>query len=55
MLIAFVTFSDKNCHADCYVKYQLKFSTSRILKTSEFLKSQFMLVIYICHNSLQLH
>jgi len=40
-----VTFSDKNCHADCHVQYQLEFPTSRILKTSEFLMLHFMLVM----------
>jgi len=31
--------------ADCHVYYQLEFSTSRILKTSQFSMSQFMLVM----------
>jgi len=39
------SISDKNCHADCHVQYQLELSTSRILKTSELLMSQFMLVM----------
>ena len=48
MLIAYIAFSDKNCHAVCQPMFNINSSSRRqeySISTSELLMSQFMLVM----------